>query len=80
VPDYPAIHAPYRPEWLCLACGADWPCPTRKRQLCELFAGEPGGIVRYLASYLVDANTDLGHLSTIEVTDRFVGWCDKPGR
>jgi hypothetical protein len=48
--------------------------------LCELFGGEAGGIVRYLAAYLVDATADLGHLSTIEVRDRFLGWCDKPGR
>lgn len=80
MPDYPAIHAPYRPAWSCLACGEEWPCLTRRRQLCELFGGEPGGIARYLAAYLVDATADLGHLSTIEVRDRFLGWCGKPGR
>jgi hypothetical protein len=47
--------------------------------LRELFGGEPDGIVRYLAVYLVDATADLGYLPTIEVTAGFVGPCDSPG-
>jgi len=53
---------------------------TRKRQLRELFQDNDAGLVGYLAQYLVDATGDLEQLSTIEVTDRLVGWCIRPLR
>ena len=80
VAEYPALHGPARPEWVCIACRDDWPCVTRKRQLRELFQDNDAGLVGYLAQYLVDATGDLEQLSTIEVTDRLVGWCIRPLR
>lgn len=77
--DYPPIHAPSRPDWSCTACGDEWPCPTRKRQLVELFPGNVRGLVGYMTPYLVDANVELSHLSTTQVTERFVGWCERRG-
>jgi len=76
--EYPALHAPSRPDWSCIACAEPWPCLTRKLQLRELFPDNRSGLVGYLTPYLADANVELGQLSTIEVTERFVGWCGKP--
>lgn len=78
MPDYPPIHAPARPGWRCVACGEAWPCPTRKRQLRDLFQDNSAGLVGYMSRYLTDAAVDLGRLSIIAVTERFVGWCARP--
>ncbi|SDY93687.1 hypothetical protein SAMN05444365_104222 [Micromonospora pattaloongensis] len=78
--DYPALHAPSRPDWACTVCGDEWPCPTRKRQLVELFGGNVRALVGYLRPYLVVANTELGRLSTRQVVERFIGWCARPPR
>jgi hypothetical protein len=78
MPDYPPIHAPARPDWLCVTCGDPWPCPVRKRQLRELFQDNIPGLVGNMSQYLTDATGDLGRLSVIEVTERFVGWCGRP--
>ena len=75
--DLPALHGPSRPDWNCVACGAEWPCITRKRQVRELFAGDRGRMVTYMSAYLLDAHADLGHLSTIAISDRIVGWCTR---
>jgi hypothetical protein len=46
--------------------------------LTELFPDNLRELLGYLTPHLVDATRDIGHLSTMEVTDRFVGWCVKP--
>ncbi|MEV4760214.1 hypothetical protein AB0J86_34645 [Micromonospora sp. NPDC049559] len=73
--EYPPIHAPSRPDWSCTACADAWPCNTRKLQLRDLFQDNTAGLVNYLAQYLTDANLELGHLSSVEVSERFVDWC-----
>lgn len=76
--EYPAIHAPTRPDWTCTACGDEWPCRTRKRQLTELFQDNTVGLINYLTPYLADANMDLRELTTVKLAKRFLGWCAKP--
>ncbi|WP_326560125.1 flavin reductase [Micromonospora sp. NBC_01796] len=72
------IHAPTRPTWLCRACGSPWPCLTRKRQLKVLFQCDAVRMRRHLVRYLADASADLGESSTRQLTERLLGWCDRP--
>ncbi|MFC8850917.1 MULTISPECIES: hypothetical protein [unclassified Micromonospora] len=57
--DYPALHGPSRPDWNCLVCGGPWPCLARKRQLKELCQCNIRTLVRYLTSYLPDAQAEM---------------------
>ncbi|MGY3518260.1 hypothetical protein ACVMYR_18375 [Micromonospora sp. PTRAS2] len=76
--DYPALHGPSRPDWNCLVCGEPWPCLTRKRQLKELCRCNVRTLVRYLTSYLPDAQAEITGLSSADIAGLIVGWCARP--
>ncbi|MEU3454178.1 hypothetical protein ABZ671_11315 [Micromonospora sp. NPDC006766] len=72
------VRCPSRPDWNCLACGEPWPCLTRRRQLKELCQCNVRALVNYMSSYLRDAHQEIEGMSTVEITERFVGWCNRP--
>ncbi|MEV1288330.1 hypothetical protein [Micromonospora sp. NPDC049679] len=76
--EYPPIHAPLRPSWLCTACGEEWPCITRKRQLKELLRCDVQRLRRYMHPYVPIALVELDELDEARVHERFVSWCGKP--
>lgn len=77
--EYPPIHAPLRPGWLCTACGEEWPCITRKRQLKELLRCDVQRLRRYMHPYLLLALAELD-VTEVQAHKRFVAWCGRPLR
>lgn len=78
VTDVAAVHAPSRPDWSCRACGQEWPCTIRKRQLKYLYQGNPVRLGNQLRSLLDQARDELPALTEEELTERFVTWSDRP--
>lgn len=76
--DAPAVHAPDRPDWSCRACGQEWPCIVRKRQLKYLYQGNPVGLGNQLRVLLRQARDELPALAEEELAERFVRWTERP--
>ncbi|MDG4833731.1 hypothetical protein O7627_31120 [Solwaraspora sp. WMMD1047] len=71
-------HNPTTPGWACAGCGAEWPCPTRRRELRAEFHGSPYSLGLYLGQYFVVAAADLRHIPAGWLHNRFVGWIREP--
>lgn len=71
-------HLPLRPYWRCVACNANWPCYTRRRQMTAEFAGAWVSLGLYLASCMVDAAFDLPDRSAGLLYGQFLGWLQPP--
>lgn len=67
-------HLPVARTWLCRGCGADWPCPTKRRQLLAEYDAAPISLHLYMGSWLVPAAGDLPALPAGELYERFMGW------
>jgi hypothetical protein len=67
-------HHPLTESWLCLACGADWPCRTRRLQLTAHYLGRPEQLAFHLAGHYVRARLDLTHVPVLLLYRRFLGW------
>ncbi|MGW4467143.1 hypothetical protein [Micromonospora sp. NPDC004704] len=76
--DGPAIHVAARPDWSCRACGQEWPCIVRKRQLKYLYQGNPIGLENQLHLLLRQAREELPALTDEELAERFVRWSERP--
>ncbi|GGL05242.1 hypothetical protein [Mangrovihabitans endophyticus] len=42
------LHAPVRPGWDCLGCGAPWPCDAALDAVALRFADDPLGLAAYV--------------------------------
>ncbi|MFK3983662.1 hypothetical protein ACI2K4_25185 [Micromonospora sp. NPDC050397] len=71
-------HVALRPNWSCVSCGQEWPCTVRKRRLKYLYQGNPAELGNQLRLWLEQARGELPALTEQELTDRFVGWTDRP--
>jgi hypothetical protein len=71
-------HRPLRPAWRCVACDANWPCHTRRRQLTAEFTGATASLGLYLASCMVDAAADLPDTCAGLLYRQFLGWLRHP--
>jgi hypothetical protein len=69
-----SIHQPIRPLWTCGGCGADWPCPTRQRELLAEFGDDAASLGLYLGALFVTAVTDLPDSRSGDLHRRFLGW------
>lgn len=73
-----SMHLPVRPAWTCRACGREWPCPTRKRQLLAEYEGARVSLTLYLSGYFIEACTDLPDACCGGLHNRFLGWAMGP--
>jgi hypothetical protein len=67
-------------SWICLGCGAPWPCPTRRRQLLSQYHDAPASLALLLSSAMVEASADLRDMLAGDLHDQFVGWLPPVGR
>ncbi|MFC7549986.1 hypothetical protein [Plantactinospora sp. GCM10030261] len=77
-------HVPNRPEWVCRACGLDWPCPVARSRLTGEYRCEPVSVGMYLCAQMHDAIADLAPRRAPLVTPagfhaRFLGWVRADG-
>ncbi|MEH1058346.1 hypothetical protein V6U89_24440 [Micromonospora sp. CPCC 206171] len=68
------VHGPVLPIWSCGGCGAPWPCPTRRRELCAEFEDAPVSLSLYMGAQLVRATADLTWVPAGTLHRRFLGW------
>ena len=54
-----STHLPIRPAWTCGACGQQWPCPTRQRELRAEYDGARVSLMLHLVGCFVEASADL---------------------
>ena len=78
-------HVPVRPSWRCTGCDAEWPCPTRRRELHAEYDGATTSLAVSLGTYFVHAAQDLTHVPAGWLHNRFIGWIhhldpDRPSR
>lgn len=71
-------HNPQTPSWACAECGADWPCPARRRELRAELPGSDFSLRLYLGQFLVLAAEDLRHIPAGWLHNRFIGWIGEP--
>lgn len=71
-------HQPVRPTWCCAACGVDWPCPTRQRELARDHASARSRLGLVMARELEAAMTDLPEVPLSTLYLRFLGWLCVP--
>ncbi|GAB2964795.1 hypothetical protein GCM10027280_62070 [Micromonospora polyrhachis] len=71
-------HNPLRPYWTCTGCDADWPCPTKRRELFAEYQGAMISLSIYLASQLVEAAPELDYIPAGWLHNRFLGWIRHP--
>ncbi|MEQ4302498.1 hypothetical protein ABNF97_14065 [Plantactinospora sp. B6F1] len=67
-------HDPVGPDWICATCAADWPCPSRRRELRAEFGPLRGSLGAYLGNVLAVAAEDLRHVPAGWLHNRFVAW------
>ncbi|MET8090161.1 hypothetical protein [Micromonospora sp. NPDC005220] len=51
-----------------------WPCPARREELRQEYAGALVSLALYLAAQLVDATRDLSDVPAGQLHHRFLGW------
>jgi hypothetical protein len=68
------LHVPMRPAWTCAACGADWPCATRRNQLAAEYDRARVSLGLLMSGYFVAAAEDLPLRACGEMYTRFLGW------
>jgi hypothetical protein len=72
-----AAHLPGTPDWSCLACAGEWPCPTARIELPLTFAGRRRSLGAYLAAGYQRACRDLPDVPSRELYRRFLGWLSR---
>jgi len=74
--DAPGVsgHQPVRPAWSCAACGVDWPCPTRQRELARDNAATWSRLGLVMARDLDAAMADRPDIPVSALYLRFLGW------
>ena len=73
-----STHEPGRPSWRCLACGADWPCPTRRAELVADSGGSRVALALRMARYFSEAVDDRPDVSVEVLYDRLLAWVRAP--
>ncbi|MEV0457891.1 flavin reductase [Catellatospora methionotrophica] len=73
-----SMHLPIRPDWMCAACGLQWPCPTRKRQLVAAYDGAHVSMILYLSGFFIEACEDMPLAASGALHRRFLGWRSEP--
>lgn len=69
-----SLHEPIRPDWTCAACGGQWPCLTRKRQLLGHYHGAYVSLAVYLTGFFIEACQDLPGWPAGALYHRFLAW------
>jgi hypothetical protein len=69
-----AAHLPCVPDWSCLGCAQEWPCPTARAELPTRFAGRRRSLGAYLTACYLRACTDLPDEPSRRLHLRFLGW------
>lgn len=68
-------HTPHRPDWLCRACGQEWPCAPAKVRLGEQYAHRRRiELALYMAAQLQDALAELPDDAGADLQTRFMAW------
>jgi hypothetical protein len=74
-----SAHTPIRPNWTCVACGDDWPCEVRRRQLTAEYDRAPVSLSLLMSGYFVEAADDLRNVPAGDLYLRFFGWLGAGG-
>lgn len=66
-----------RPDWLCAACGEEWPCGPRRAFWLEKYTDGTGRmwLRGILGAIQLDAEKDLNR-SHLDLHDRFIRWAE----
>lgn len=70
----PPEHVPHRPDWLCLACSAEWPCSAARELLLREHRENPTAIAVQMWERLEQFSFDLGPGSPESAFRRFIDW------
>jgi hypothetical protein len=66
-------HQPQRPSWRCVACGDEWPCPSRRAELAAEGTGQVE-LALLMARYFQEAVEDHPIVLASALYTRFFGW------
>jgi hypothetical protein len=67
-------HHPARPDWICRACSAPWPCTIAQNRLLAAYRSRRRALGILLAILRDQAVLDLPHADPKQIGARFTGW------
>ncbi|GAB1642264.1 hypothetical protein KRMM14A1259_26870 [Krasilnikovia sp. MM14-A1259] len=70
------VHQPHRPDWLCNACRAPWPCGPYRQHIVP--DSPTSQLAILMASWMTEAVGDLPESTPGALWDRFLAWTHRP--